>query len=98
MGGPTRKAVKYEKKALKQSLMQLRNMAADWGGEVRNSSSTRARTASPPPPDLIPSSLWAQTGRPLTDERRMISKDFKFASMRMTTHHVMYRHHRRSYG
>ena len=34
MGGPTRKAVKYEKKALKQSLMQLRNMAADWGVEV----------------------------------------------------------------
>ena len=30
MGGPTRKAVKYDKKALKPCLMQLRNMAADW--------------------------------------------------------------------
>ena len=30
MGGPTRKAVKYEKKALKAQLMQLRNMCADW--------------------------------------------------------------------
>jgi len=30
MGGPTRKAVKYEKRALKTALLQLRNMAADW--------------------------------------------------------------------
>lgn len=30
MGPPTRKAVKYDKKPLKQSLMQLRNMVADW--------------------------------------------------------------------
>ena len=29
MGGPTRKAVKYEKKALKAALLQLRNLCAD---------------------------------------------------------------------
>ena len=33
MGGPTRKAVKYEKKALKMALLQLRNMAADWAND-----------------------------------------------------------------
>ena len=33
MGGPMRKAVKYEKKALKATLLQLRNMCADWAGD-----------------------------------------------------------------
>ena len=51
-GGPTRKAVKYEKRALKASLLTLRNMAADWAGEAAQ----------------------------LMDERRIVSKEFKFAS------------------
>ena len=33
MGAPTRKAVKYERKALKAALMQLRNLCADWADE-----------------------------------------------------------------
>ena len=52
MGGPMRKAVKYEKKALKASLLQLRNMAADWAGEASH----------------------------LMDEKRIVSKEFKFSS------------------
>ena len=52
MGGPMRKSVKYEKKALKAQLLQLRNMCADWAGE--------------------PSELM--------DEKRIVSKEFKFAS------------------
>jgi len=34
MGAPTRKAVKYEKKALKSALLQLRNMCADASGDI----------------------------------------------------------------
>ena len=34
MGGPTRKAVKYDKQPLKACLMQLRHMAADWSDGV----------------------------------------------------------------
>ena len=34
MGTSTRKAVKYDRKMLKQSLMQLRHMVADWTGGV----------------------------------------------------------------
>ena len=52
MGGPMRKAVKYEKKALKAKLLQLRDMAADWAGEAAH----------------------------LMDEKRIVSKEFKFAS------------------
>jgi cytoplasmic FMR1 interacting protein len=52
MGGPTRKAVKYEKKLLKTQLLQLRNLCADWAGYVAD----------------------------LMDEKKMMSKEFKFAS------------------
>ena len=34
MGGPTRKAVKYDRKSLRTTLMQLRNMVADWSDGV----------------------------------------------------------------
>ena len=52
MGGPTRKAVKYDKKVLKATLLQLRNMCADWAGDAAE----------------------------LLDEKKLASKEFKFAS------------------
>ena len=82
MGGPTRKAVKYEKKALKAQLMLLRNMCADWAGGVAIMTEDRIKSKEfkheshdhdYPPRSLPPSptQLWLMrcSVRALYDER-----------------------------
>lgn len=60
MGGPTRKAVKYDKRALKAALLQVRNMVADW-------------YASPPPP---PSSHMLSTSHGHCPHRTAVTTVF----------------------
>ena len=85
MGGATRKAVKYEKKALKAALMNLRNMCADWAagqslGSMMDEDSIKSKAFKSSdhrddyPDRAVPPSqtqLWLMraTARSLYDER-----------------------------